>query len=176
MGDQWSILGPSLNVYSLSLQHKRFTGVDLIASSCYSAWWALIDVQIILNFKVVIKYQVAFFDGAHCTWAKIINPVTILPTHDHFCHPYRPITSSIITTIATPLPPQLPSLPHHLQWPCCLVWLFCRFLEEMAPFLTSNFCYMIYIMMQCREDRKSANVNLFLYWLISYPSRYIFAS
>jgi len=27
-----------------------------------------------------------------------------------------------------------------------------QFLGEMAPFLTSDFCYMIYVMMQCRED------------------------
>jgi hypothetical protein len=48
----------------------------------------------------------------------------------------------------------VPSSQHHLQCPCCLVWMFCRFLREMTPFLTSNFCYMIYIMMQWREDQK----------------------
>jgi hypothetical protein len=58
------------------------------------------------NLKLKSSYQVSggIFYAAHCTGAKRINPATTFSHHHHFCHPCRSIASSIITTIATPVP------------------------------------------------------------------------
>jgi hypothetical protein len=37
--------------------------------------------------------------------------------------------------------------------------LICSIFEEMAAFLTSQVFYIIYVMMQCRENLKNANVS-----------------
>jgi hypothetical protein len=61
------------------------------------------------NFKLKSSFQVSggISYAAHCMGGKIINPDTTLPHHHHFCHPCCSITTSIITSIATPVPPQL---------------------------------------------------------------------